>query len=85
MKHTEIASHFHHEPLSPVNRQLFREIDFGRDCDEAERAGVLALINKHDAFMMECFLRREGGKKSEKLHPRTVKYPQPHPESTYGK
>ena len=74
LKHTEIAGRFHNLPLPLINRALFREIEFGRDYDEAERAGVLALLNKHDAFMMECFLpRREGLKKGDKMPSRVVK------------
>lgn len=64
LEHIDIASHFHSQPLSHVPAHILKEIEFGSEYSEAERAGICDLILKNDAFMTESFIRNpERGKK----------------------
>ena len=53
-----MASSFHSKPLAPVPSGILKEIEFPRDYNEAERAGICDLILKSDAFMTECFIKQ---------------------------
>jgi hypothetical protein len=61
--------------LDELTSSIFKEIDFNKEYEEAERAGICDLILKNDAFMLEAFVPHpEKTKKMERMPSKTVKY-----------
>lgn len=70
-----IAKNFHQKYLEIKSSHIFKNIEFTKDYDEADRASIQDLILKNDAFLIENFVPNPfKHKKVDKLPAKLVKY-----------